>query len=332
MARQWSAIDGRLDGRKRWLASPLVWASVAVLALGVGFGAYRMNVGGEVPAPFASAAPPADATKLALADGSEVTMAGATRIAVDRDEPEHVHLTLGTGFARFKVKPDKDRPFVVEAGEVSIRVVGTEFAVTRELDERGVEQVKVVVDHGIVEVVRSARSPGGSAAGAHPTEPRRLHAGEEWSTRSDAPPPEAEPSATVAAATPPPTGGVLTTARSLFESANAARRAGNVAAAAQHYRELVSRFPDDPRAKVAAFELGRLELEMGRAGEAEKSLEKAAQGNKGTAVHEDALAKLVTLYNGRGDAAACKRAKNEYLRLYPKGVHAEAVRVSCSSP
>jgi TolA-binding protein len=247
-------------------------------------------------------------------------MEDAGILEVVRDEPVHVELLLKQGGGRFRVKPDPARPFVVQAGDVVVTVVGTEFTVAIDPDE-----VRVSVDHGIVEVERRSG------------EPRRLLAGESWSTRTEPKHAEAPTSANadepiVAEAPPSVSATASTNARSLFESANAARRAGNVQLAAQLYRDLVSRFPDDPRAKLAAFELGRLELELGRSDDAEKSLERAASGKAGSAVHEDALAKLVRLYDGRGDQAACRRARDQYLATYPSGVHADSVRKSCSGP
>src|SRR5262249_20031045 len=102
-------------------------------------------------------------------------------------------------------------------------------------------------------------------------------------------------------------------ARALFEAANQARHAGKLEIAARYYRELLARFPDDPRAKLAAFELGRLEIATGK-GDAQKALEQAAQGPSGSSVHEDALAKLVALHDARGETVQCQRARDEYIR------------------
>jgi hypothetical protein len=126
-------------------------------------------------------------------------------------------------------------------------------------------------------------------------------------------------------------------ARSLFESANQARRGGDLARASTLYRELTRRFPNDPRARVAALELGRIEMDRGRDRDrdhdpavAEQALRQASSAEAGSSVHEDALARLVQLYAAKGDARACQVAQARYLAAYPNGVHGAQVRAACA--
>ncbi len=63
-------------------------------------------------------------------------------------------IVLVGGVAHFTVAPDADRPFVVRAGTVEVRAIGTAFSVGR--TERAAE---IVVTEGRVEVARDA-SPG----------------------------------------------------------------------------------------------------------------------------------------------------------------------------
>jgi transmembrane sensor len=80
-----------------------------------------------------------------LADGSLATINTQSRVAV-RMEAERRTVRLDDGEVWFKVAHDPNRPFIVEAGEVRVRAVGTAFAVRR--DNGGAE---VLVTEGVVE-------------------------------------------------------------------------------------------------------------------------------------------------------------------------------------
>lgn len=87
--------------------------------------------------------------RVSLADGS--TAAINTQSAIDVTlAPELRRVKLSRGEAWFRVAKDAERPFVVEAGDVRVRAVGTAFSVRRR--EEGVE---VLVTEGVVEVWRA---------------------------------------------------------------------------------------------------------------------------------------------------------------------------------
>lgn len=67
---------------------------------------------------------------ITLADGSQVDLNGATRISFDRASPRQ--LSLDRGEALFAVVHDATRPFTLEAGNATIRDIGTVFDVVRE--------------------------------------------------------------------------------------------------------------------------------------------------------------------------------------------------------
>ena len=77
---------------------------------------------------------PAFATKVgevrqvALADGSTATINTDSRIQVDFHAHER-RIALGSGEAWFQVAHDRTRPFIVAAGQVRVRAVGTAFSV-----------------------------------------------------------------------------------------------------------------------------------------------------------------------------------------------------------
>ncbi|MGA0599317.1 FecR family protein [Caulobacter sp. KR2-114] len=86
--------------------------------------------------------------RVPLADGSTVAINTQSAVTVSLDEGLR-HVRLRRGEAWFQVAKDSARPFVVEAGAVRVRAVGTAFSV-RELPDR----VEVLVTEGVVEAWR----------------------------------------------------------------------------------------------------------------------------------------------------------------------------------
>lgn len=82
-----------------------------------------------------------------LADGSAVELKPGAEIDFDDQGPVR-RVWLRRGEAHFEVRKS-ERPFVVEAGSVKVRAVGTAFAV-----QLGADDVEVVVTEGRVQVVR----------------------------------------------------------------------------------------------------------------------------------------------------------------------------------
>ena len=116
----------------------------------------------------------------------------------------------------------------------------------------------------------------------------------------------------------------------LFDHANLARRAGRLADAVDMYGDLVTRYPRDRRASLAAFELGRLRMDSLRDVDgAVRALERALKLDAHGAFAEDALARLVLAEEALGDRQGCSRARARYLSRYPDGVHAQHVAERC---
>jgi len=92
--------------------------------------------------------------KDSLADGSYVTLDTRSRISV-QFEPKTRIVRLESGEALFEVAKDSTRPFVVQAGDVRVRAIGTAFVVRRNSDN----EVEVTVTKGTVSVWRETKSP-----------------------------------------------------------------------------------------------------------------------------------------------------------------------------
>jgi transmembrane sensor len=196
-----------------------------------------------------------------LDDGSRIELEEGARLETIENGPTRFSTLLARGTARFSVKPGGPRRWVIESGLVTVEVVGTVFTVAR-----SDEGVHVSVERGVV-IVRGERVPdrvrrltaGESvfvarediAEVAPPIDPAPIAAAEAVIERSEAPAPPAfedDPSDELG----------LTLRR-----ADAARRRGDVDAAIRHLRRAAAaeRTTDDPRAAIAAFTLGRLEMD-----------------------------------------------------------------------
>jgi transmembrane sensor len=189
--------------------------------------------------------------------------------------------------------------------------------------------VSVDVERGRVEVHR-----GGDVVVLGPTE--------RWEGAEQIPPPDVAPVAPPEPEIAPEPEHVRSTSsrasseaaeeegRTLFEAAREARREGRSDRAAALFAELVDQHPRDARAPLAAFELGRLRLDVlhDTAGAIE-ALERSLTLAPGASFRQDALARLVSAYDRAGRASACRDSRDRYLREYPDGVHALEVGSLC---
>lgn len=82
-----------------------------------------------------------------LEDGSRMDIGAGSRVLSHYSEKAR-EVELEKGEAFFEVAKDPGRPFVVHAGEISARAVGTAFNV-----RTGVSRTVVTVSHGLVEVL-----------------------------------------------------------------------------------------------------------------------------------------------------------------------------------
>lgn len=208
------ALPSRRGRRAWWAAVPL--AAAAALAV-----VFLPMKNGERAQPESRRAATAvgEWEVLTLADGSRVRLNTASEVTVDFSAAER-RVTLLRGEASFEVTRDAARPFVVRAGEVDVRVVGTVFNVRQ--DARAVE---VLVVEGRVEVDNAGATALAREERAR-AEPRVLTAGQR-----------------------------ATIARGAGEGARAASvaevaPAESARALAWHHRQL--EFSEEPLAKIAA--------------------------------------------------------------------------------
>ncbi|MFD1702305.1 FecR family protein [Methylopila henanensis] len=130
-------------------------AAIAAALLATGFACLAIwRDAGLIDRAFADhATRPGERLEVVLSDGTRLYLDGDS--ALDASfAPAARDVTLLRGRAWFDVAPDPARPFIVHAGAIQARVLGTGFAIDRDAGS-------VVVDHGSVLVmVRGAQTVG----------------------------------------------------------------------------------------------------------------------------------------------------------------------------
>jgi transmembrane sensor len=126
----------------------IVWAAAAAILVAVGFLALRQTSNttealtaiGEI-------------RQVPLTDGSAIALDTNSRVEINY-QPAVRKVRLQSGEAIFSVAKDAKRPFLVQAGDVRVKAVGTEFLVRRTASGE-----QVIVIHGAVDVWRETASP-----------------------------------------------------------------------------------------------------------------------------------------------------------------------------
>lgn len=131
------------DRRRRglWIGGALA----ASLAVTIGYATLKDNA-----EPYVVETPAGSIRTIALADGSSVTLGGATRLTLDRGDPRVA--TLDRGQAMFEIRHDARDPFEVSVGARKLIDVGTAFDV-----KRTGETTRVAVSEGAVDVGSGAK-------------------------------------------------------------------------------------------------------------------------------------------------------------------------------
>jgi transmembrane sensor len=262
---------------------------------------------------------------VALDDGSRLELGASSTVRTKKVEPTRVELALDTGRTTFDVKPGGPRAWVIDAGDVTVKVLGTRFSVGR--DASGVE---VVVERGKV-LVEGAGVPGGSrilVAGDSIVVPRGATAAAPEIAKKDpaailvAP---ATPVTPVTPVTPAQPTQPIQPSGDPMARADAARRDGHPREAAGILSAMVD--ARDARASLAAFTLGKLHAEdLGDARTGATWFERAFALGLPTGLDEQALSRAVELHARAGNKTQAARVAGQYEARFPRGPHLENVR------
>ncbi len=277
--QRWERIEGEVFdqlNRKRPLSRgslfprsrPVLAFMLAGAAAAVVLGLTWRSLDRSPTSPVASGGPSRFVTH---GDGSHVDLNGAaldvspeSAVVVSGDDEHGMILVLDRGSVTCEVSPRHGRPpFIVQAGEVSVKVVGTHFTV-----RRAGEAASVHVDKGVVEVTARGELTVVSKGESWPPAPSV--------TVADAPaiavvpsPSSAQPPPVPSATRPSSAAPKTRPPEEHYESATEleVRRPDQ---AISIYRELAK--GDGPWAANALFAEGRLEADRGHRAEARQLL------------------------------------------------------------
>lgn len=155
--KAWARLEARIaeasrsgGGRVLPLQSPRTvfrWLAAAAVLTGLFFGVRSWF--NQRPEEFMASN---EHVRTVLQDNSSVVLSPGSRVNVRMNDDRHIDLN---GEAYFEVQRDVERPFVVEAGDVTVTVLGTAFEVSA-FDTSS--SVLVRVRHGKVRVVTEGDS------------------------------------------------------------------------------------------------------------------------------------------------------------------------------
>ena len=348
IAHQWAKISNAnyRRGRYRTHLVPIFAVSLALCVLAIGGWKWLHAASATALNGTAVESGASGTQSVTLPDGSHVELGPSSRLVIDEYSGVRVLLTLEKGKAAFDVAHQTKRPFEIHAADIYVSVVGTRFSVTLG-QPAATPTVTVQVEQGKVTVRNRQASP----------DDRILAAGQSWTSGADprlaptnspdvaatpddhaseTPAPEtvstAEPSGTAR-----PAAGSATAVKSsnespkeLFELAEMSRINGKLRDSADALNKLRRTYRSDPRAGLAAFELGRMRMDIfGDLSGSVDALRDAIQLSPGATFREDAESRLVQVYNRQGNFTACQAAKSEYLNHFPHGAANRVVSRLC---
>jgi transmembrane sensor len=216
-----------------------------------------------------------------------------------------------------------DQVVVVRCGDATIRGSNATFEVEREGDRA---HVTVVRGHVIVAWSIDSASLEAGDSGSFPkitSAPPKVETQPRWRALALA---GSYDSAYVELAKSGPAS-VRDEPADLFLAADVARLSKHSADAERPLERLVSFFPSDARAPLAAFTLGRVRLEeLGHPREAAAAFARARALAPQGPLAEDALAREVESLSRAGDSSAAHDLAVDYLRSYPEGRRTTAVK------
>ena len=276
--------------------------------------------------------PSAASGVLSLGDGSVVTPLGQDSKLLARSVSEtEVTVSLAQGSARFDVPDRKTRQFHADVGLLALETHGAAFRVriTR-------PQVEVITERGQV-IVKGSRWRHVVIAGETVVFPMAVPAAPPPSPRAE-PAPPAEPARAwrdaadrgdyaAAWAELERTRPAMDSMEDLLLAGDVARLSGHPDAAVGRLARAVALHPDDPRAPLAAFTLGRVRLEdLGAPRDAALAFARALELAPDGPLAEDALAREVEAWSRAGETETARARAVAYSRRYPDGRRLRAVR------
>jgi transmembrane sensor len=266
------------------------------------------------------------ASPLRLDDGSNIILAMGVRLETIRNDGRAFVSRVAGGTATFDVHPGGPRRWSIRCGESTVEVIGTRFDV-----ECSGAHGRVRVERGVVHV--HAATTTAAVTPADRQDEVSLVAGESIEIGGSTPAEEAPvPSAPSVLRGPMPASESAQRAAPVdpvadqLALADRARLAGNATDAVKPLLRIVREHPSDPRAALASFMLGRVQLDMlGNAVGAADAFERAIALGLSRGLLEDAYVRLVEARTRAGDAAGARKAAADYDTRFPGGEQSAAI-------
>ena len=118
------------------------WAAAIVLPICIAFFTYYLVDSSQtVGAPFIVKADKGDKATIELPDGTNVVLNSASQLSYLNNFGENVRRVQLNGEAYFKVAHDEKRAFIVQVGDLEVKVLGTSFNVSAYEDAKDVTVV-----------------------------------------------------------------------------------------------------------------------------------------------------------------------------------------------
>lgn len=148
----------QLNFRKKGIKTFYKYAAVLLVALLLGTAGYFIGFRNPLQEIYTTevVAGLQNENEFILPDGSTVTLNSESKISYPKRFKGQTREVTITGEAFFDVKPNAEKPFVINAGEARIKVLGTSFNVSAYPEN---EKVEVVVETGRVEVSHKTKKP-----------------------------------------------------------------------------------------------------------------------------------------------------------------------------
>ncbi len=287
---------------------------------------------------------------LQLADGTRAIALGDTSsVRLVKENDSLVSFSLDSGKGWFDVTPSGTRTVEVVAKDVHVQVLGTEFVVEIQGDvvhvwvQRG--KVLVTSSEGKVELTKGdhARFPSrADETDETPVGPDELVEVDEDGfddeegfddevdatieirepPKHDTPPAKGTEKQEATKPQPPAVDPIAT----LWKDADEARIRNDFAAAHVALTQLLSDYPDDPRAALAAFTLGRVLMKTDQSDRVvARAFAKARKLAPNGPLVEDALLHEIEAWARDGDERRARKRSEKYLRLFPEGRYRQKV-------
>ncbi len=344
--RALGVIEARLSRPRVRLWIPIAAAAAAAVLLAFSLrDTLHIRFGAGSPSAANSAASPlSSADALSFADGSTArALRDDTRLMLHESNESSVVVSVESGAAKFSVTHRPERVFSVRIGAVTLRVLGTVFEVDRQATTvtvrvtEGRVQVDSVATHAVVGAGQSvvlslepapvaSASVGAAAPTGSVVEPldaktdTKVDAKAHWRALARAGR-HGEAYAAVKALGPQG----VDDAEGLLAAADVAKLAGRPGEAVPFLERVLRDFRTDSRAAIAAFSLGKIQMNSSPALAAARFSE-ARTLAPSSALAEDALAREADAWALAGARDKASSAARLYLQRYPTGQRVDAMR------